>query len=862
MATPDIEFRHRSPEELFKQVQDVSSILGTSIAPPSIATAEIISTSPDQLKDRLPRRYDIYVGTLRNIKAGNDRPHGNARDIRVITALNALDRFIQKHQSGEIPKTLYDRQMTVFEDLWSFLEQGGMEGYIKLPTGTGKTVLFTKFIEATGLRTLILTPTRLLVEQTRKRIAQFAQEMDVGLVYSDEKDYGRHVTIATYVSAIKGVRNGHLNPDDYDLVILDEAHTALTELRTDFVHSFPKAVKIGFTATPYYFWDKQVRNLLPVEIHTMSVTEAVNEELLSPFSVIIASTDVDLSKIEINAAGCYNEVQLERAVNITRRNQAAIELYEKRFQGKKAVVHCVGVKHAAAVAQLFNEKGIPAGILHGKLSKSKRKEILDKYSAGEIKVICSARMLIHGFDDAVASVCFNLKPTLSQVDAEQRAGRVLRIDPNDTSKHAVIVDFIDRTSNTKESPISFADIVGNAYVSNKTPDRRTLGIDVDLSVQNSRTVDLSVAGITVTVHPDEVMRILRERTAQILSPPPDGWLHMSQITAAFITSDRYVQSIIGELRLSHPEYFGRYLSQRGSAEYYSPEIVDIVKAQIIQRQKPPDGWLTKDELAGKLGITSHRIMDSLLAPLSESKIYQTDIGVFTGANSMPTTFYSPVIMGLLEQNYHPKNHAPEGWLTISGLERKFGIQAFFVQLRIDVLRASRQDNFGTFADGRGRPREHFSPDVIQILKSEWDKRKKPPEGWMNTNQLRKLGLNPERTSILVDDYRSSNPEYFGMFTTERDVLTEYFAPPLVSIARTELEKTPLRPAGWMTENQLRKLLVTSSEVTRRLIEKHTPKYPDGIRSLKGKSGLVGEYLSPELLHAITTEYHQIRRKKH
>lgn len=556
MANLEAHPRHnKSQTELAKQVKEVSQILGEPIAQTS-SFPEVLSLTPTQLQDQFPTRYRIYERTLTELRSGESPPSHDA-DIKILHALNSLDRYIKEHYQNEDRRTLRDNQMTVFEDMRDFLEKDGTEGYIKLPTGTGKTVLFIKLLEATGLKTLILTPTQILVDQTTDRMREFAQSVEVGKVYAHKKEYGRPVTISTYSSAVTGLRDGRLKADDYDLIILDEAHNSLSELRTDMVKKFPHATKIGFTATPYYYMDKQVKKLLPTEIHTMNVKEAVEEELLSPFSVIVAETDVDLTNVPVTFKHEFAARELEATVNIVKRNEAAVLLYQQMFPEETAIAYCAGIKHAEVLAKLFNDHGIPAAAVSGDQPHGQRKKILRAYHEGKIKVLCNAKLLTQGFDEPRVSVCLNLRPTLSPVEAEQRGGRVLRLDPNNRLKFACVIDFIDPTSHTKYTPISFAEVVGDAFVSNRKPDRKTLGIDMDLSVKTPRSSGkslLEIPGIKVTVNPEEVMRIIAKKTT------------VPQQEEELIFSTNTVQSLFhgrnDTLRLASAEVLAEIQSER------------------------------------------------------------------------------------------------------------------------------------------------------------------------------------------------------------------------------------------------------------------------------------------------------------
>ena len=219
-------FRYKPPEELAEQLKTQTERVGQDITPPS-AKLEVEKMSLTEIKENFPKRYEIYLELLR--KTDDELTEFDVRHISTwLQMLNSLDAYIEHHQTAEAT-TLREHQFSVFEDLRDFLEQGEKEGYVKLPTGTGKTVIFAEFIETLNVRSLIVVPTKILIRQTGQRIEQFAGDIDVGKIYSDAKEHKRQVTITTYDSLVAGVRNGTIKPDDYDCLILDEAHKALTE---------------------------------------------------------------------------------------------------------------------------------------------------------------------------------------------------------------------------------------------------------------------------------------------------------------------------------------------------------------------------------------------------------------------------------------------------------------------------------------------------------------------------------------------------------------------------------------------------------------------------------------------------------
>src|SRR3989338_1507111 len=354
-------------------------------------------------------------------------------------AVNSLDRYITDHYGNQSGITLKARQMTAFEDLRDTLRRGQAEGYVAIPTGVGKTVIFTEFVEATGLTSLIVVPTTILVNQTAEKFQQFAPGMEVGKLYKYARDLTKPVTITTYASLLKHIASGTLDPHLYKLLVLDEVHRSLSQRRREAVLTFGESIKLGFTATPIYSRDRQVANLLNTEIHRMSIREAIEEDLLCPFSAYIAATSIDLTGISITSKGDYDQRELEAAINIASRNQAAVELYKRLFPEQTGVAYCVSIKHAQELARLFSDSGVPAGCISGIQNKKEQEELLRQFKNGQISVLCNADILIEGFDEPKASVCLNVRPTRSVVDAQQRAGRVLRLDQNNPNKHACVV---------------------------------------------------------------------------------------------------------------------------------------------------------------------------------------------------------------------------------------------------------------------------------------------------------------------------------------------------------------------------------------------------------------------------------------
>ena len=104
------------------------------------------------------------------------------------------------------------------------LNEGIHRQMVVLPTGAGKTVIFSELIRRKNLKTLVIAHRVELLEQARQKLKQIAPDMDVGILCGKEKDFRKQVTIASIQSAVNVL--DFLREQNYQLLIIDEAHHA------------------------------------------------------------------------------------------------------------------------------------------------------------------------------------------------------------------------------------------------------------------------------------------------------------------------------------------------------------------------------------------------------------------------------------------------------------------------------------------------------------------------------------------------------------------------------------------------------------------------------------------------------------
>jgi hypothetical protein len=308
------------------------------------------------------------------------------------------------------------------------------------PTASGKTIAAAGFVEAARtMGVLILTHRRLLVSQfTRDLTAEgYAHRFTEAIPRSDRRPPSNPITIQTYAWFARHVDS--LSRTAYQLVICDEAHTALGEKTSAAIRSFPEPIYIGMTATEQLI-AKQVSDVFPASVDDLPLSDAARRGLIAPLRCLRVPPAAAISSVPI-VGGDYDQEALAKVLDHELINQAAASLYRDRFDATPGIVYAAGVEHAYNLAREFRAAGIKAEAVSGRTPPVKLAETLAAYERGEINVLINAQLLAEGWNSPRATVCMHLAPTASRRVYQQRIGRIMRIHPR--KEAGIVVDFVD-----------------------------------------------------------------------------------------------------------------------------------------------------------------------------------------------------------------------------------------------------------------------------------------------------------------------------------------------------------------------------------------------------------------------------------
>src|ERR671910_3324709 len=324
------------------------------------------------------------------------------------------------------------------------------------PTASGKTIAAAGFVEAArSLGILILTHRRLLVSQFQRDLTtegygdRFTDFIEPG----KEPLRGDPITIQTYAWFARHA--GSLSREAYQLVICDEAHTALGEKTSAAIRSFPEPIYIGMTATEQLI-AKQVSDVFPASVDDLPLADAARRGLIAPLRSLRVPPAAAINSVPI-VGGDFEERALAATLDHSALNQAAASLYRDRFDDTPGIVYAAGVDHAYNLAQEFRAAGLKAEAVSGRTPPVRLAETLAAYERGEINVLINAMLLAEGWNSPRATVVMHLAPTASKRVYQQRIGRIMRTHPR--KEAGIVVDFTPKSATHNDRVVSLPSLL-------------------------------------------------------------------------------------------------------------------------------------------------------------------------------------------------------------------------------------------------------------------------------------------------------------------------------------------------------------------------------------------------------------------
>jgi len=318
----------------------------------------------------------------------------------------------------------------------------GMERVIVvMPTGTGKTTLFSaligEFDRTYDVGALVLAHRRELLDQAHRRIGLQNKGIHVAVEGGGKAASGNPRVVVASVQAVGRPESARLSDFEPGLMIIDEAHHAAAATYQRVMQRFGcyegRCFTVGVTATPHRMDNQQLHGsneaIFQEVAFSYTLREAILDGWLADVKGYRVATGIDLSRVKVTR-GDYNAHQLQQAVNTEERNEAAYMHWADVARDRRTIVFCTGVEHAEDVAKLFRDRGITSESVNGAMAIAEREAVIGRFVSGRTQVLTNVDIATEGFDLPEVDCVLMLRPTQSWALYTQMVGRGLRVLPN------------------------------------------------------------------------------------------------------------------------------------------------------------------------------------------------------------------------------------------------------------------------------------------------------------------------------------------------------------------------------------------------------------------------------------------------
>lgn len=303
---------------------------------------------------------------------------------------------------------------------------------IVLPTGVGKTVTALWTIDrvlssrrAVAGRALWLVDLRELVGQTERAAAQLSIPVEVRTVQTRRA----------------------IRPGDFDVIVVDEAHKFLTEIRTQKLVDSETPL-LGLTATPRRGDGKHIASLFGGDYVCGPYTlgQAILDGWLCDAKVLrVELLELDLDRVK-RTAHDFDHGELAEAMNVPAHNAEIVRRWREEAWDEDtrtfalSNLFAVDTAHADALCEEVNRQcgeGTCAAI-HTNLPTRDGHKRIARFREGAWPCVASVMMVAEGFDHPPLQIGVLARPTKSERLLVQMLGRFLR--PHAGKPHATILD--------------------------------------------------------------------------------------------------------------------------------------------------------------------------------------------------------------------------------------------------------------------------------------------------------------------------------------------------------------------------------------------------------------------------------------
>ena len=323
-------------------------------------------------------------------------------------------------------------------------DKGIKNTLLVLPTGCGKTIVFTKLIEELvrrGERVLIMAHRGELLDQASDKLRK-ATGLHCATEKAERSCLGSwfRVVVGSVQTLTRDKRLKQFDPEYFDTIVVDEAHHVISNSYQKVLDHFYPAKVLGVTATPDRGDMKNLGQVFESLAYEYTLPKAIKEGYLSPIKAQTIPLKLDLSGVSTQA-GDFKASDIGTALDpyLAR----ITEEMGKLCHDRKTVVFLPLIKTSQKFCDMLNQAGFSAAEVNG--DSQDRTEILKDFDEGRYNVLCNSMLLTEGWDCPSVDCIVVLRPTKVRSLYAQMVGRGTRLSPETGKKELLLLDFLWHT---------------------------------------------------------------------------------------------------------------------------------------------------------------------------------------------------------------------------------------------------------------------------------------------------------------------------------------------------------------------------------------------------------------------------------
>ena len=399
-----------------------------------------------------------------------------------------------------------DYQAKCIQDALAALETH-KSALVVMPTGTGKTLVFSKIAEQWSRgNTLVLAHRIELVDQAAQSIAKelgYTPVIEQGNRGCDPEflHQGGVIVVGSIQSMITKRRMDKFRRVPFGLLIIDECHRATSSGYRRLIAYYreldPELRVLGVTATPNRTDGTALGIVFDHVAFEMNILDGIDNgwlvDIHQKFGVL---GEVDFSKLRTtkNQFGevDFNPDDLEKVMTEEKSlHEMSKPVLDTTEDGRQAIIFTASVAHAHLWAMVLNRYRPGCAVaVDGTTDKEERKRAIYMFREGKIQFLLNYNLFTEGFDAPNTAMIVMGRPTKSLLVYCQMLGRGTRVLPGvvdgvptvEGRKDAIaasskpFVTVLDFVGNSRHKIISATDVLGGNYdVDVKETANRRLG---------------------------------------------------------------------------------------------------------------------------------------------------------------------------------------------------------------------------------------------------------------------------------------------------------------------------------------------------------------------------------------------------